>query len=261
MKSIQKKFGKSLEVLKDYLAGSVIGGMSTPKKVFVVLLMVGIWGCAGKNSNSDTKNISDDNCCVFNIDFRENFDDLDVLDARSVINMDDVYGDVLKIKIKTKYEIVRAEWVTHLYPTIWSGFDDDVLQFIYLFNIEYKDVLLPLRITDNIIEFSTFKGGRFDKEARSFFKKITKAQMLNAIDRVPEEYANKGERITYACNSWKEDVKVWKRIADAYFPGELISLDNEPFDICPYETDLVVTFKGKQGEFKKIFRSEFIIGN
>ena len=231
------------------------------KKVFALLVVTVLCGCINKNSNLSNSNIADDNCCVLDIDFREQFDELDTLDARSVMNMDDVYGDVLKIKIKTEYEIVRAEWVTYLYPTIWSGFDDDVIQLIYLFSIEYKDVLFPLRITDNVIEFPTFMGKRIDKEARSFFKKITKGQLLNAIDKVPEEYVNKGTLMGYAYNSWEKDKKVWKRIADSYSPKKLVSLDDECFDICPYETDLVVTFKDEQGEFKKVFRSEFIIGN
>lgn len=231
------------------------------RKIFIVLSIISIWACDSRNSNSSTKYMSDEKCCIINIDFREQFDELDTLDARSVINMSDVYGDLLRIKIKSKYEIVRAEWITHLYPTIWSGFDDGVIQLVYLFDFEYKDVQHPLRIKDKIIEFPTSMGRDFDDDVVSFFKRITKIQILNAIENIPKEYVNKGGLMAYTHNSWERDKKVWKKIADTYSPSKLVSVHDEHFDICPYELDLVVTFKGDKGEFRKVFRSEYIIGN
>ena len=67
--------------------------------------------------------------------------------------------------------------------------------------------------------------------------------------------------LIYELDSWKAETKVWNRLAQQYTPGELTNDKNEPFEINPYEIDLVVTFKGKNGEFTKIFHDEAVIGN
>jgi hypothetical protein len=56
-------------------------------------------------------------------------------------------------------------------------------------------------------------------------------------------------------------MKVWNKIAKKYTPGEFTNAENEPFEINPYEIELVVTFKDKNGEFTKVFRDEVVIGN
>ena len=54
---------------------------------------------------------------------------------------------------------------------------------------------------------------------------------------------------------------VWKRIAGVYHPGELTDDENEPFDVTPYEIELVVTFRKDNIIYTKTFCDKAVIGN
>jgi len=234
--------------------------------------LLGIMSCTGKGNSSDSYGptdgrlswnseyvtMTDDNSFA-TIDLKDRFDKEDTFDAHNLIGGNYLVGSSLKIKIQTDAEIVKAEKVTHLYPTIWAGENDEAIQFIYLFDLEYKDVL-PLQVTDGIIEYPAYGEGS-SSAIKEYFDKVTKSQILSAIDKVPEEYEKKGTLCSYEMESWNKESKIWKRIAQKYTTGELTNSENEPFEINPCEIDLVVTFKGKNGEFTKTFRDEAVVGN
>ena len=185
--------------------------------------------------------------------------EVDTFDVHEVIGANYANCDTLKIKFLTGYDIVSAEKVTRYYPTIWSGPNGDVMQFIYLFNLCHSDTL-PLNIHSSLIEYPLKTKGS-DSEFKKYFGSITQSQILASIDSVPVEYAHKNTSLIYEYNSWEKESLVWKRIASDYKPGELIDEDNEPFDVDPYEIRLLVTFKKGDNLFTKTFCDEAIIGN
>ena len=80
------------------------------------------------------------------------FSEVDTFDVHEVLGTNYANSDTLKIKFLTGYDIVSAEKVTCYYPTIWSSSNDNVMQFIYLFNLCYKDTM-PLNIHSGMIEY------------------------------------------------------------------------------------------------------------
>lgn len=187
------------------------------------------------------------------------FSEVDTFDVHEVIGVNYANSDTLKIKFLTGYDIVSAEKVTCYYPTIWSGSNDNVMQFIYFFNLCYKDTL-PLNIQSGVIVYPLKRKGS-ESGFLQYFGSITQSQLLASIDRVPEEHNRKNTSLNYKSNSWKSDAEVWKRIAGSYTPGELIDEDNEPFDVDPYEIRLMVTFRKGDSLFAKMFCDEAVIGN
>lgn len=193
------------------------------------------------------------------INLKDRFNEKDTFDARGLIGNNYLVGESLDIKIETDAKIIRAEKVTHFYPTIWAGENDNAIQYIYLFNMEYKDVQ-PLTISNGIIKYpSCIRVG--SSGFKSYFGKITKTQLTSAIEIVPTEYQKKGTLNHYELDSWSSEIKVWNRIAREYTTGEFINSRNEPFEVNPYEIELVVTFQGADGEFIKTFQDEAIVGN
>ena len=226
--------------------------------VLFIWAIVNMTSCNGnQQSNQNNFNASQDEILTISLD--DICKDKDTCDARTLIGNNYFYGG--KIKIQTDAQIVKAEKITHFYPTIWSGLEDDVIQVIYLFDMEYKDVL-PLSVSDNTIEYHPEAYGSL-KAINAHFDAITQNQLLAAIKQVPNEYKNKGTLMgyEYETKSWNVDMKVWNKIAKKYTPGEFTNAENEPFEINPYEIELVVTFKDKNGEFTKVFRDEVVIGN
>ncbi len=183
----------------------------------------------------------------------------DSFDVHEVIGVNYANSDTLKIKFLTGYDIVSAEKVTRYYPTIWAGNNDNVMQFIYLFNLCYSDTL-PLSIHTGMIDYP-LKANGSDSAYRQYFGRITQHQLLASIDSLPAEYARKNTSLAYKSNSWKYESDVWKRIAESYTPGELTNEDNEPFDVDSYEIRLVVTFIKDGYLFTKTFCDETVIGN
>lgn len=241
--------------------------------IFLALMLVGFVCCTKNNSQSasytpkhiklswDSEYVTmSDHESFATIDLEDRFYIEDTLDARELINPNYIMGDSLKIKIETDAKLIKAEKVIHYYPTMWAGPGDDVLQFIYLFNLECTDTL-ALSIYDDVINYPA-RLKRTESLLNEFFGNITRDQLLSSIELVPVEYEKKGTLLSYAGTTpWEADEKVWKRIARKYKSGEFITEPNEPFDISPYEIDLVVTFKGEKGEFTKIFHDEVYVGN
>lgn len=248
---------------------------SIGKAAFIALTIANLTCCASGSRNSDN-NISSETGAV-SISYRSDFVDIndghtsvtinlkdmlerqDTFDAHELIGGNYIGGETLQIKFKCDAEVVKAEKVTHLYPTIWAGMDDKAIQFIYLFNLEYKDVQL-LTVNDGIIDYPSSVEG-LSETVKVYFDYLTKAQITSSIEKVPMEYEKKGTMLIYELDSWKAETKVWNRLAQHYSPGELTNDKNEPFEVNPLEIDLVVTFKGKNGEFTKTFHDEAIIGN
>lgn len=246
------------------------------KKDFILTLwlgtiFIGMISCKGNfqseaNSQDDIKlswnskyvTMSSDKSSA-TIDLKDRFDKEVLFDAHDLIGTSYIIGESLKIKIQSEAEIVKAEKITNYYPTIWAGMNDEIIQFIYLFDLGYKDVL-PLIVENEIIEYPAHGLGT-DAELKDHFRKITKKQIITSIDKVPTEYERKKTLLTFEYNSWQAEKKIWNRIAQKYSPGELTNTENEPFEINPYEIDLVVTFKGEKGEFTKTFHDEAVIGN
>jgi hypothetical protein len=193
------------------------------------------------------------------IDMRDMMNRNDTLDAREIIGASYVLDDTARLELKADAAIVKAEKVTCYYPTVWSCPGDEVMQFVYLFNLGFVDVM-PLNVVEDVIEYPV-KGVFAEKAYKDHFGKITKSEILSSLEKVPEEYAGRNTPMAYEYNSWKSEKRVWRRIACGYSPGALIDDDHEPFDVDKYEIMLVVTFKNDKGEFKKIFRDEAIIGN
>lgn len=196
---------------------------------------------------------------LITIDISDLIDKKDTLDAEEIIGANYVLSDTARIKIIADAEIVKAEKKTYYYPTVWASPGDEVMQFIYLFNLGFVDVM-PLNLNEGIIEYP-ISGLSSEKDYMDYFGKITKSEILSSIDRVPAEYASKDTLMAYECNTWESESKTWKRIADGYRQGELIDDVNEPFDVDKFETMLVLTFKNDKGEFEKVFRDEAVIGN
>lgn len=193
------------------------------------------------------------------IDLKDKFDKEVQFDAHNLIGANYIIGESLNIKIQSDAEIVKAEKITHYYPTIWAGMDDEVIQFIYLFDYEYKDIF-PLTIENEIIKYPAHELGG-DGTIKDYFRKITKKQIVSSIEKVPAEYKRKGTHLIFEYNSWQSEKKIWNTIAQKYTPGDLTNTEYEPFEINPYEIDLVVTFKGEKGEFTKTFHDEAVVGN
>lgn len=181
----------------------------------------------------------------------------EIIDAHELIGANYFYGN--KIKILSDAEIVKAEKIVHFYPTIWGGMDNEVIQFIYLYNLEYK-YIQSLEVLDGIITYPT-SIDKSDKDVCGFFEALTKQQVLTALEKVPAEYKRKQTTGSYEYHSWDKEEKIWKKISQKYRPGKFTDIFNEPFDIDPWEIDLVVSFKGKNGLFTKTFHDEAIVGN
>lgn len=220
-------------------------GHSTNKNTYVKL------------SRSDWRIWTYDDIVV--VDLTGNIAEADTFDAHEIIGKNHALCDILRIKFLTNFDIVSAEKITCYYPTIWAGANDDVMQFIYLFNLCYKDTC-PLNVHNGVIEYP-LKGRESNPVYLQYFGGITRNQMLTSIGSVPAEYAHKNTSLIYETNSWKSDAEVWKRIAGSYTPGELTDEDNEPFDVDPYEILLVVTFKKDDRTYTKYFCDEAVIGN
>ena len=244
------------------------------QNTIITLSLLGIVACNNKSNSSDSYGPTDGRLSLSwdseyvtmskensfaTIDLKDRFDKEDTFDAHNLIGENYLVGSSLKIKIKADAEIVRAEKITHLYPTIWASTWLAAIQFIYLFDLEYRDVL-PLQVTDGIIEYPAYGEGS-SSAIKKYFDNISKNQILTSIDKVPEEFEKKGIHCDYEMDSWKKEAKVWKRIAQKYTTGEFTNTENEPFDIDPHEIELVVTFKGKNGKFTKTFHDIAVVGN
>ena len=239
-------------------------------KIFLTIALLGVVSCGTKNSNSKivtgAESSDDDSFVTYDekndltiVDLKDQFNKEDSFGAHEFIGENYAKGDPVRIKIITDAQIVKAEKIVHYYPTIWAGPNDEAIQSIYLFNLEYKDKM-SLKVKDGIIEYP-MSGMNSEVEFEKFFGKITKAQLLSSIKKVPDEYERKGSNLLYEMNSWKSEEKVWKKIANKYHLGELIDEENEPFDVDECEIELVVTFKNSQGLFTKTFCDQVIIGN
>lgn len=239
--------------------------------IFFFTFLICLVGCKGTQDETNKSEelqlswdceyvtMSDDKCFA-TINLKDKFLEKDTFDAHRLIGDNYLVGQSLDIKIESDAEIVRAEKVTHFYPTIWAGENDNVIQFIYLFDMEYRDVL-QLTVTNNVIKYPSYGRISSSSKIHSYFAKITKEQITSAIEKVPDEYQNKHTLLIYEHYLWGLEKKVWNRIAKNYTPGEFVNSRNEPFEINPYEIELVVTFKGSNGEFTKIFQDEAIVGN
>ena len=127
-----------------------------PVIVIALLAMAGCHRSKGAkeiDSHQLTRNCTcvsfNDDVVIINI---EDLAQVDTFDAHEIIGANYAYRDPLRIKIKSEDDIIKAEKVTYFYPTIWAGVDDDIMQFIYLFNLVYRDVM-PLKIDNGIIEY------------------------------------------------------------------------------------------------------------
>ena len=208
------------------------------------------------NLNSSCVTYTDD---VVIIDINNSEAQFDTFNAHEIIGSNYAVNNPLKIKMKSDADIVKAEKITYYYPTIWAGKNDKVMQFVYLFNLSYKDVI-PLKIVDGIIDYPV-RDNVIDKKYWDYFESITKEQMLASIDSVPDAYDHKNTSLIYESNSWQLESKIWKRIANKYKVGELTDETNEPFDVDPYEILLVVTFCKGDRTFTKTFCDEAVVGN
>lgn len=196
---------------------------------------------------------------ITEIDLKDRFDKEDIFDAREFFGDNYFADESLILKIKTDAEIIKAENITHFYPTIWSSIDDKAIQLIYLFDIEYNDTL-TLETANGFIKYHK-REESLPPTIKDFYSKITKSQVMSAIEKVPQEYKRKQTWLDYERKSWLSEIKIWKRIAQGYKQNDFTDDKNEPFDVDPYEIDLVVTFRDKDSVFTKTFRSEALVGN
>lgn len=235
-----------------------------------VLFTISILTFTNCSNNSGNKSIDDGHkltrtsSCVIHADDVvvidiNGYEAIDSFDAHEIISVNYAGNDPLKIKLKSDADIVKAEKTIYYYPTIWSGTNDKVMQFVYLFNLGCKDVM-SLKIDDGIMDYPV-SNNIVDSKCRDFFESITKDQMLASIDSIPEAYNHKKTSLIYESYSWQSESKVWKRIANRYIVGELTDEANEPFDVDPYEIMLVVTFCKGDSTFTKTFCDEAVVGN
>lgn len=191
------------------------------------------------------------------IDLGDRFYKQNYFGCNEFIGENYVGSDILRITIKPDDDkIVKAEKVICYYPTLWAAPEDDAIQFVYLFDLCYK-YTKNLKVKDGIIYYTTSSSEGLD-EGRPYFSKITRKQLVASIKKIANEYDNKHSLLLHG---GKHEEEVWLKKAQKYKEGDFTSSVNEPFDICPYEIKLVITFQGKGGTFTKTLTDEAVVGN
>lgn len=189
----------------------------------------------------------------------EILDRCDVFDARELLSPSYLDLDNMKIKFDTDAEIIKAQYIENYYPTIWSELEDNLIQFVYLYDLgrSYKE---NLKIEDgNTIH--VIRSSQPYKEIEKGFANITKEMVLSSIDNIPANYKEKEAMGSYESQDWNVEVKKWKGMVSRYKPGDF-KFSPKVFDISPYENYLIVTLKGKDGSIStKIFKDYAIVGN
>ena len=185
--------------------------------LFLMSLTMGITSCNSENKNftRDQGEAIDEQLTV--IDMGKDFIEKDTFDCHQILGINYTVSDTLNLKIQTDATIISAEKVTHMYPTIWGDMDDELIQFVYLYDLgcEIKE---DLPVSDGIIVYPV--GTPSDKtETDKSFKTITQKQILDAIDNIPNEYGKRGHRLSYEYKNWTKEAKGWKKIANKYKSG------------------------------------------
>ena len=157
------------------------------------------------------------------------------------------------LKIKSEDKLVSAQLVVFYYPTIWSDFDDNVIQLIEFSklgaigtrDIEIEDGLLVLNNRDLSTPPENVK-----KQVAS----ITQQDLLSALDDIGT---------AFEFENWSEEKKVWKGYISKYIPGDFVDLEKEEnrFGTYPNKYYLQVQLKGKDGKYFINLCDRVIIGN
>lgn len=219
----------------------------------ILLLCVGMLlsSCSGKNSAQP--------CDVTTIDLGDRFEKMDTFDCHEVLGINYATADTLNLKIQTDAQIVKAEKLSYYYPTMWSDIDDDLIQFIYLYDQEAV-VKEELNVDNNIIQYPV--GSSQNRSlVENNFRNITREEAMRSIENVPYTYQKRKRTPSYELENWSEEVDKWKKIASKLKKGDFVTPPNEPFSYDPETIELVVTFKDKNREFTKTFTDLVIIGN
>lgn len=227
--------------------------------IFVFLLV----GCVSKE---DTQKLTrKSNCVSYSFDkslLTINFGDVpsyEKLDAHEIIGENYLTTNPLKIRAKYKKSaLVRVEKVTNWYPTIWSSFDDNCIQFVYLFNLCYQETK-ELVVEDGCFLYTA--DFKMERGTREFFSNLDRTQLIDGIEKIPVEYEKKGATISYENSSWMTECQEWKKKADRYKKGIFVDEWNDTFNLHPYEIGLVFTFQDENGTFKKILTDKVLVGN
>lgn len=194
------------------------------------------------------------------VDLGENLERFDEFEARDLLSRNYIDADNLKIKFDIESEIVGACYVENYYPTIWSDEDENLIQYIYLFNLgkEYKK---DLKVEDGKTIYLSRVSTPYE-EIESWFAPISKEMILSSIDKLPANYKEKEKSEgSYELENWNVEANKWKKKVSHYKQGDFKFYPSE-FDISPYESNLIVTIKGKDGKiYTKVFKNYVIVGN
>lgn len=219
----------------------------------ILLLCVGMLlsSCSGKNSAQP--------CDVTTIDLGDRFEKDDTFDCHEVLGINYATADTLNLKIQTDAQVVKAEKLSYYYPTMWSDIDDDLIQFIYLYDQEAV-VKEELNVDNNIIQYPVGSSQNRSLVEKNF-RNITQEEAMRSIENVPNTYQKRKRSHSYELDNWSKEVDKWKKIASRLKKGDFVTLPNEPFSYDPETIELVVTFKDNDREFTKTFTDLVIIGN
>lgn len=193
------------------------------------------------------------------LDLCSHFLDEDVYDAYELIGSNYTYASALEIKFKTHATIINATKTTRLYPTIWAGPNDNVIQFVYLFD-QCQEIKESILVKKNTVYYPVGCPSEIDSAIKRF-SKISMDELIQSIERIPDNYKNKETLLDYGKGSWALDEKAWKKIARKYHMGDFVDGNNEPFSFAPYEIYLEITFRQGNSEYTKTFCDKVVIGN
>lgn len=158
-----------------------------------------------------------------------------------------------QLQIKSDDKPVSAKLVVFYYPTIWSDFEDNVIQLIEFSklgaigtrDIQLNDGLLLLNDRD-----LSAPPGNVTKQVAS----ITQQDLLSALDDIGT---------AFEFENWSTEKKVWKGYISNYTPGDFVDKDKEEnrFGTYPNKYYLQIQFKGKKGGYFINLCDRVIIGN
>lgn len=188
----------------------------------------------------------------------------DTLDASNILaaNMLCNYSkDATLIRFEARDALpIEAYKETFFYPTLWATDQMDCIQFIYLFDLGYKQVE-QLQINSAGILYPD--SPRIDEATiDNLNQNLVKDRMISSIQNVPKEYEQKNTPLIYESENWMKESKSWQKLSTTYKKGMLGHDEERAFCIDPYEVTLRVTFSCSNGEeVTKYFTGRYCIGN
>lgn len=225
-------------------------------------------GCTGKHypdaSTIKELNLNSSNVTMDGNNMIIEFDDVsklnDTIKCHGLFEL--CISDDINVSIITNNGIpVQAKKTICYYPTIWAPEDKDLIQLIYLYDLEYRKTE-DLKIKDGSFTYPSSYGLNNDKEARKFFGAITSQQVKTSIRTIPETYKSKATLASYELTSWKKEVNTWMDIVQKKYRKDSFTWQGDLFSIDPDEVFVEITFRDNNGqEITKIFKDRIIVGN